>query len=71
MNENHQVPPFLEGYKFRKWPNKQVQGNYFHESTLVSSHQSAIRVTIEFPLATFWRNKFRGSPQNPRNPGNL
>ena len=29
---------------------KEIQGNYFQESTLVSSLQSAIPVTIEFPL---------------------
>ena len=38
---------FCEGYKFREW---EVWGNHFHESTLVSSLQSAIRVTIAFPL---------------------
>ena len=27
-----------------------VRGNHFHESTLVSSLQSEIRVTIEFPM---------------------
>ena len=40
---------FIKGYKFHKWTKKEVQGNYFHKSTLVSSLQSAIRVTIEFP----------------------
>ena len=39
--------PFCKGYKFQEW---EVRGNHFHESTLVSSIQSAIRVTIAFLL---------------------
>ena len=45
----HRVP-FFEGYKFREWTKKEVQGNYFCESTLASSFQSVICFTIEFPL---------------------
>ena len=45
----HRVP-FFEGYKFHEWTEKEAPGNYFHESTLVSFLQSAIHVTIEFPL---------------------
>ena len=40
----------FEGYKFHEWTEKEAPGNYFHESTLVSFLQSAIRFTIEFPL---------------------
>ena len=42
----HRVP-FFKGYRFCKGTKK---GNYLHESTLMSSLQSVIRVTIEFPL---------------------
>ena len=41
---------FFKGYKFHESIKKEVQGNYFHKSTLVSSHQSASRVTIKFSL---------------------
>ena len=41
---------FFEGYKFCEWTKKEVRGNYFHKSTLVSSLQSTIHVMIEFPL---------------------
>ena len=39
-----------EGYKFHEWTKKGSWRNYFHESTLVSSLQFAINITIEFPL---------------------
>ena len=42
--------PFFEGYKVHEWTKKEIQGNYFHESTLVSSLQSKIHIMIEFPL---------------------
>ena len=41
---------FFEGYKFREWTKNGIRENCFHESTLVSSLQSEIRVTIEFLL---------------------
>ena len=39
--------PFFKGYKLCIWA---VHGNYFHESTLVSSLQPTICVMIEFLL---------------------
>ena len=41
---------FSRAANFTNRLKKEVQGNYFHESTLVSSLHFAIRVTIEFPL---------------------
>ena len=51
--------PFFEGYKFREW---EVRGNHFHKSTLVSSLQSAICVTIEF-LLIFGETNFMQVPK--------
>ena len=42
--------PFSRAINFVNGLISEVQGNCFHESTLVSSLQSAIHVTIEFPL---------------------
>ena len=41
---------FLRATIFVNKLKKEVRGNYIHESTLVSSLQSAIRVTIKFLL---------------------
>ena len=50
--------PFLDGYKIHGWTKKEVQGNYFYKSTLVSSLQSAIRtchnrISVNFHEANF------------------
>ena len=42
--------PFLRATNFVNGLKKKVRRNYFHESTLVSSLQSAICVMIEFSL---------------------
>ena len=47
---------FVNGLKHEVW------GNYFYESTLVSSLQSAIHVTIEFPLI-FGETNFEEVPK--------
>ena len=41
---------FLRATNFVNRLKKEVQGNYFHESTLVSSLQSTVCVMIEFLL---------------------
>ena len=41
---------FSRATNFVNGLRKEVQGNYFHEFTLVPSLQSVIHVTIEFPL---------------------
>ena len=51
--------PFSEDYRFCEW---EVQGSHFHESTLLSSLQSAIRVTIEFSLI-FGETNFLEGPK--------
>ena len=48
---------FLRATNFVNGLKKEVRGNYFHESILVSSLQSAICVMIEFPLI-FSEKKF-------------
>ena len=42
--------PLLWATDFANGLKKEVQGNYFHESTLMSSLQSAIQVMMEVPL---------------------
>ena len=41
---------FSRATNFANQLKKEIRGNYFHESTLVSSLLTAICVTIEFPL---------------------
>ena len=42
--------PFLRVTNFVNGLKKEVRGNYFHKSTLVSSLQYAIHVIIGYPL---------------------
>ena len=42
--------PFLRATNFTDGLKTDVRENYYYKSTLVSSLQSAIYVTIEFPL---------------------
>ena len=56
------VRAFFEGYKFVNGLKKEVRGKYFHDSTLVSSLQSAIRVMIEF-LLIFGKTNFMEAPK--------
>ena len=48
---------FSRATNFANGLKKEVRGNYFHDSILVSSLQSAICVMIEFPLI-FSEKKF-------------
>ena len=50
LYEDCTVGAFLRATNFANGLKKEVQGNYFYESTLMSSLQSAIQVTMEFPL---------------------
>ena len=57
--------PFLRATNFANGLKKEVQGNYFHESTSVSSLQSAICITIKFPLI-FGETNFVKVPKSTR-----
>ena len=50
LYEDCTVGAYLWAKNFANGLKKEVQGNYFHESTLMSSLQSAIQVMMEFPL---------------------
>ena len=56
--------PFFKGYKFHEW---EVQGNHFRKYTLVSSLQSAIRVTIEFFANEILVKQILWKSPNPQN----
>ena len=57
LYEDCTVGAFLWATNFANGLKKEVQGNYFHESTLMSSLQSAIQVMVEF-LLIFGKTNF-------------
>ena len=62
--EKYSRAPFSRATNFANGLKKEVQGNYYHKSTLISSLQSAIHVTIEFPLI-FGETNFVEVPKIP------